>query len=144
MNRIAVLALAAVLGGGVEAWAQATASGAATTSQPAASAPATQPLTETMSFKFENASIDTVLNEMSARLGFVIQRTVPLTGTISVLAPKPVDADEAITLLNSLLVPLGYAAVERPAQEQMDGRMARVLRVMSWEAAKKEAPVHGK
>jgi hypothetical protein len=108
-----------------------------------ATKPATRALTETMRFKFENASIDTVLDEMSARLGFVIQKTVTLSGTVSITAPKPVDADGAITMLNSLLVPLGYAAIERPEQEQEDGRMARVLRVMTWDKAKKEAPVRG-
>jgi hypothetical protein len=119
-------------------------SGQTTSTAPAtATKPATRALTETMSFKFENASIDTVLDEMAVRLGIVVQKTVTLSGTVSITAPKPVDADGAMTLLNSLLVPLGYAAVERPEQEQEDGRMARVLRVMTWEKAKKEAPVHG-
>jgi type II secretory pathway component GspD/PulD (secretin) len=139
MSRLTILALAAVLFGGVATWGQAT----ATATKPAASVPATRALTETMSFKFENASIDTVLDEMSARLGFVIQRTVVVNGKISITAPQPVNADEAITLLNSLLVPLGYGAVEKPAQEQADGRMARVLRVLTLADAKKEAPVRG-
>jgi hypothetical protein len=139
MNTLAILMAAGTLWGAAGAWGQ-----TAPASQPATSAPATRALTATMVFKFENATIDQVLDEMSARLGFVIQRMVPLNGKISVAAPQPVNADEAITLLNSLLVPLGYAAVEKPAQEQDDGRMARVLRVMTWAAAKKEAPVKGK
>jgi hypothetical protein len=94
-----------------------------------------------MEFRFQNAAIETVLEEMAARLGFVIERTVQLNGRISVMAPEPVDADEAIVLLNTLIVPLGYGAVEKPAQEQADGRMARVLRVMPWDQVKKEAPV---
>ena len=137
MNKVAIALTVASLCGGVAAWGQAT----ATATNPVQSAPATRALTGTMKFQFENASLDTVLDEMSARLGFVIQRTVTLNGKISITAPQPVNADEAITLLNSLLVPLGYGAVEKPAQEQADGRKARVLRVMPWAEAKKEAPV---
>jgi hypothetical protein len=143
MNKLAIPVLAAMVWGGVQAWGQTAGTAPGRGTGPAQSASATQPLTATMKFQFENASIDTVLNEMSARFGFVIQRTVPLTGKVSVMVPQPVSADEAITLLNSLLVPLGYAAVEKPALEQADGRMARVLRVMTWERAKKEAPVSG-
>ncbi len=137
-------ALAALaLGTHVCVQAAATAPATATAPAPAtATAPATRPLTRTMVFQFENASIDTVLDEMSARLGFVIQKTVTLTGQISVTAPKAVNADEAIILLNSLLVPLGYGAVERPAMKMADGTTARVLRVMTWAQAKKEAPVN--
>jgi type II secretory pathway component GspD/PulD (secretin) len=148
MKKAAMVIMAAARWGAACAWGQTApgpaSQGTAPASQPAASEPATRAMTETMIFNFENATIDQVLDEMSARLGFVIQRTVTLNGKISVTAPQPVNADEAIILLNSLLVPLGYGAVEKPAVEQADGRMARVLRVMTWADAKKEAPVKGK
>ena len=81
------------------------------------------------------------LDEMSARLGFIVQKVVPVTGKITVWAPAPVDADEAIVLLNAMLVRLGYAALEQPPRELDGGGTARVLKVMTWDQAKKEAPV---
>jgi hypothetical protein len=125
-------------GGGAKGAGPATASAPA--SRPATGA-ASRARTVTMEFQFQNAEIDTVLDEMAARLGFVIERTVKLNGRISVRAPAPVNSDEAIVLLNTMIVPLGYGAVEKPAQEQADGRKARVLRVMPWDQAKKESPV---
>ena len=107
-----------------------------------ASAPvATRPLTRLMEFRFENATVDSVLDEMSARLGFVIQRNGPIAAHISVMSPLAVNADEAITLLNSVLAPVGYSAVEQPLQENADGSTSRVLRVMTISEAKKAAPV---
>ena len=138
MSKLLIGTILAALAIGGYALGQATSSALAPAT---ASAPATRPVTRTMEFKFENASLDTVLDEMSARLGFIIQKTVPVTGKITVMAPGAFDADAAIVLLNSLLVPLGYAAVEQPAREMDGGATARVLKVMTWAQAKKEAPV---
>jgi hypothetical protein len=138
MGKLMIGMVLAALAIGGYALGQATSSALAPAT---ASAPATRPITRTMEFQFENTALDTVLDEMSARLGFVIQKAVPVKGKITVRAPAPVDADEAIVLLNSLLVPLGYAALEKPPQEMEGGGTARVLKVMTWDQAKKEAPV---
>ena len=135
---IGVILAALAIGG--YALGQATSAALAPATAPA-SAPATRPVTRTMEFKFENASVDAVLDEMSVRLGFIIEKTMPITSKITIWAPKPVDADEAIVLLNSILVPIGYAAVEQPPRELDGGKTARVLKVMTWAQAKKEAPV---
>ena len=108
---------------------------------PTTTGAATRPLTRMMEFRFENATVDSVLDEMSARLGFVIEKKDSISQKISVMAPAAVNAEEAVMLLNSVLVSVGYAAVEQPARENLDGSHTRVLRVMTQGEAKKSAPV---
>jgi hypothetical protein len=107
----------------------------ATSSQPStapATTPASRPMTATMDFNFESTPIETILDEMSARLGLIIERPFSIKQKVTVRGfPHPVDADEAITLLNCILYSFEYGVTELPAQKQPDGRTARVLRLTS-------------
>jgi len=101
------------------------------------SAPTVRPPTKTMEFRFENASVDSILDELSTRLGFVIQKTEAIPARVTVMAPQKVDADEAVSLLNTVLISVGYAAIEQPERQNADGTTTRVLRVMTFKEAKK-------
>ena len=76
----------------------------------------------TMTFRFENASVDEVLAEMSARFGFILIKPQSLPNLVTVRVPTPVHADEAVILLNEFLVPLGYAPRETHSGEGTDAR----------------------
>jgi type II secretory pathway component GspD/PulD (secretin) len=65
----------------------------------------------TMKFQFVETPVETILDEISARLGIEIDRAEPVPGRISIIVPQPVDADEALRLLNSILAPAQYTAV---------------------------------
>ena len=75
---------------------------------------------------FKDASIDAVLDELSETAGFVVVKQVPVNGRITLVSKQPVDAEEAVTLLNTVLKTNGYAAI----------RMGRVLKVLPLDAAK--------
>ena len=92
-------------------------------------------LTNTMSFRFENATVDTILTEMSRRFGFIIIQSIQITARLTIQVPNPVNADEAVRMLNNLLVPLGYATLETRTGEGADAKT--VLRVDSISVVKK-------
>ena len=71
-------------------------------------------------FDFRGASINTVLDELSAEAGFVIVRQVNPEGTVTLTSRQPVAAEEAVTLLNTVLYEAGYVAV----------RQGRILKVV--------------
>jgi type II secretory pathway component GspD/PulD (secretin) len=98
---------------------------------------ATARLTQTMMFKFENAPVETVLSEMSARFGLRVVMMGVVPGKITIMVPEPVDAEEAVSLLSTVLLEQKFAVIQRPVGKAME------LRVMPWERAKKEAPVYG-
>ena len=71
-------------------------------------------------FDFRGASINTVLDELSTAAGFIIVRQVEPEGTVTLTSRQPVDADEAVTLLNTVLYEAGYVAVKQ-------GRILKVV-----------------
>ena len=70
---------------------------------------------------FQGASLNDVLNYLSSAAGFVIVQDAPLTGTVNIISKQPVTADEAVELLNSVLVSKGYVAI----------RNGRILKIVS-------------
>jgi type II secretory pathway component GspD/PulD (secretin) len=86
-----------------------------------AAVPATSPATATrpginptarMNFRFQAATIDEILNEMSQRFGFIIVQSVNISQRITINVPNPVDADDAVRLINSALYSLQYGMIE--------------------------------
>jgi len=76
---------------------------------------------------FQNASLADVLNYLSEAAGFVIIQNVPVTGTVNVVSKQPVSAEEAVDLLNAVLVDKGYIAI----------RNGRILKIVSSQNAQK-------
>ncbi len=70
---------------------------------------------------FQNAPLSQVLNYLSAAAGFVIVQDQPVVGTVNVISRQPVSADEAVDLLNTVLLSKGYIAV----------REGRILKIAS-------------
>src|SRR5947209_1322823 len=70
------------------------------TTQPAG--PETQPAThpaEKISLNFKDASLDTVLDHLSAAAGFIVVKEGTVDGRVSVTSKQPVSPAEAIALL---------------------------------------------
>jgi type II secretory pathway component GspD/PulD (secretin) len=76
---------------------------------------------------FQNASLTDVLNYLSEAAGFVIIQNVPVTGTVNVVSKQPVSAEEAVDLLNAVLIDKGYIAI----------RNGRILKIVSSQNAQK-------
>ena len=64
-----------------------------------------------LSLNFRNVPLEMVLNYLSEAAGFIIVLDTPVTGTVSVISSHPMDRDEAVDLLNSVLNKNGYAAI---------------------------------
>ena len=81
---------------------------------------------------FQNASLGDVLNYLSSAAGFVIIQEQPVTGTVNLVSRQPINADEAVDLLNAVLIEKGYIAI----------RSGRILKIVSREnAEKRDLPV---
>ncbi len=81
---------------------------------------------------FQGASLNEVLNYLSEAAGFVIVQDAPLTGTVNVMSRQPVSAEEAVDLLNTVLVEKGYVAL----------RNGRILKIVNRkDAQKRDLPV---
>src|SRR5882757_5206631 len=80
---------------------------------PAAPAPTTAPARKPggIIFNFRGASLETVLNYMSAEAGFIIQLDTPVRGTVDMFSAQPVTREEAVQLLNFALNRAGYSSV---------------------------------
>ncbi len=76
---------------------------------------------------FKDASLDAVLDYLSEAAGFVVVKDVTVEGRVNVVSRQPVDADEAVNLLNTVLKDKGYAAI----------REGRTLKIVSLSDAKK-------
>ena len=75
---------------------------------------------------FQDAPLSAVLEHLSETAGFVIVQEAPVQGRVSILARQPLDAREAVLLLNTVLKERGYAAI----------RTGRILRIVTLDAAK--------
>jgi len=104
---------------------------------PAAASPAAVPQADSLPpppvgkneirLNFQNASLSDVLNYLSEAAGFVIVQNVPVSGTVNVVSKQPVTAEEAVDLLNAVLVDKGYIAI----------RNGRILKIVSSQNAQK-------
>jgi general secretion pathway protein D len=110
------------------------------TTMPATTAPTTAPTAmvttvpgDGLLLNFKDASIDSVLDQLSAVAGFIVVRQTPVSGRITLESKQPVSREEAVSLLNTVLNTNGYAAIQ----------MGRILKIMTTDAAKKaDIPVH--
>ena len=72
------------------------------------------------------------MNYLSEAAGFVIVQDTPVTGTVNVISRQPLTPDEAVDLLNSVLVEKNYIAL----------RTGRILKIVSrTDAQKRDLPV---
>lgn len=82
---------------------------------------------------FRDASINTVLDELSTAAGLIIVRQVEPQGRVTLTSRQPVSPDDAVTLLNTVLYDAGYIAIKQ----------GRILKVVSREDANQQPiPVH--
>ena len=81
---------------------------------------------------FQNASLADVLNYLSEAAGFIIVQDAPATGTVTIVSKQAMSADEAVDLLNSVLIEKGYTAI----------RNGRILKIVNrGDAQRKDLPV---
>jgi hypothetical protein len=103
----------------------------------AASGSPAQGSPKSMNFRFEDTPIDLILNEMAQRLDVIIEKKDPLPTRVTIYVPEKIDAEQAVGLINSILLSVKYAAVE----VHREGEPKRILRVMPFDQAKKEVPM---
>ncbi len=90
-----------------------------------------QPKQEIM-LNFQGASLSDVLNYLSEAAGFVIIQEAPLTGTVNIVSRQPIGPEEAVDLLNTVLVEKGFIAI----------RNGRILKIVNRkDAQKRDLPV---
>ena len=107
---------------------------------PANPVPATGPQTagaapvpgQGIRLNFQGAALTDVLNYLSDAAGFVIVQEVPVTGTVNIVSRQTITAEEAVDLLNAVLIEKGYVAL----------RSGRILKIVSRkDAQKRDLPV---
>ncbi|MBN2377627.1 MAG: type II secretion system secretin GspD [Sedimentisphaerales bacterium] len=76
---------------------------------------------------FKNATLATILEHLSEVAGLVIVMDVEIDGRMTVISRQPMTIQEAISLINSILIERQYAAI----------RMGRTLKIVPLEEAKK-------
>ncbi|MGB7158164.1 MAG: type II secretion system secretin GspD [Tepidisphaeraceae bacterium] len=76
---------------------------------------------------FKDASIDIVLDELSAAAGFIVVKEVKPEGKVTLVSKQAVNPTEAIALLNTVLKNAGYAAIQQE----------RILKIVRRDAAKR-------
>ena len=82
---------------------------------------------------FQDASLSAVLNYLSEAAGFVIVQEAQVSGTVNVMSRQEITAEEAVDLLNAVLLEKGYIAI----------RNGRILKIVSRkDAQKRDLPVH--
>jgi general secretion pathway protein D len=95
--------------------------------------PGTRPAATKFSFNFKDAPIDAVLNHISAQAGFTVIKYTPIEGRVTVVSQQDVSADQAVSLLNTVLAVSGYTAVQQ----------GKTLKIMTRDSAKTaNIPVH--
>lgn len=76
---------------------------------------------------FQNASLADVLNYLSETAGFVVVQDAPIAGTVNVVSKQPLTAEDAVDLVNSVLIDKGYTAI----------RNGRILKIVARNGAQK-------
>ncbi len=81
---------------------------------------------------FQNASLADVLNYLSEAAGFIVVQEAPVSGTVNVMSKQEISAEEAVDLLNAVLLEKGYIAI----------RNGRILKIVpKKDAQKRDLPV---
>jgi general secretion pathway protein D len=86
-----------------------------------------KPATTQISVRFKDAPIDAVLQYLSQVAGYEVVKEVGIDRRVTVWSDQPISPEEAVSLLNTLLLPDGYTA-------EVQGR---VLKITTREKAKK-------
>lgn len=109
--------------------------GDAQTTQPATQ-PSTHPTTRTggiirsdggFLLNFQDVNIDVILNELSDVAGLIVVKEVKPEGRVTLVSKQPVNADDAVSLLNTVLRNAGYAAIKQE----------RILKIVNKDVAKR-------
>jgi type II secretory pathway component GspD/PulD (secretin) len=94
--------------------------------------PARDDGTTAIRLNFKDAALSDVLSYLSEAAGFVILLEGEVSGTVTVVSHQPLDAEEAVDLLNAILIEQGYVAL----------RSGRILKVVARkDAHKRDLPV---
>ena len=81
---------------------------------------------------FQNASLTDVLNYLSEAAGFIVVQEAPVSGTVNVMSKQEITPEEAVDLLNTVLLDKGFIAI----------RNGRILKIVNRkDAQKKDIPV---
>jgi general secretion pathway protein D len=75
--------------------------------------PVVNPIESTFTLEFRGATLRQVLDYLSEKAGYIIANPVDLPAPITLVAKQPVSANEAIEVLNSVLLTQGFAAIIR-------------------------------
>lgn len=81
----------------------------------------------TIKLNFKNTPIEAILQYLSESAGFIIVTVAKVEGNITAFSHQPLTKDEAVDLLNTLLISKGFAAV----------RSGRTLTIVNRDDAKK-------
>jgi len=90
-------------------------------------APALPPAKGEIRLNFQNASLADVLNYLSEAAGLIILQDAPVAGSVNVVSKQPVSVEDAVDLVNSVLIDKGYTAI----------RNGRILKIVSRTGAQK-------
>jgi general secretion pathway protein D len=94
--------------------------------------PAVKPGKGEIVLNFQGASLNDVLNYLSEAAGFVIVQEAPVSGTVNVMSRQPITPEEAVDLVNTVLIEKGFIAI----------RNGRILKIVKREGAqKRDLPV---
>jgi general secretion pathway protein D len=84
-----------------------------------------------MTLNFKEATIDSVLDELSSAAGFIVVKEVKPEGRVSLVSKQPISPSEAIALLNTVLRnangTTGYTAIQQD----------RILKIVNRDSAKR-------
>lgn len=81
---------------------------------------------------FQGASLSDVLNYLSEAAGFVIVQEAQVSGTVNIVSRQAISPEEAVDLLNTVLVEKGFIAI----------RNGRILKIVNKkDALKRDLPV---
>jgi general secretion pathway protein D len=81
---------------------------------------------------FQGASLTDVLNHLSEAAGFIIVQEEPVKGTITVVSKQALGPEEAVDLLNAVLIEKGFVAIR-------NGRILKIVKRTG--AEKRDLPV---
>ncbi len=76
---------------------------------------------------FQDTSIEVVLDELSAVAGFIVVKEVRPTGRVTLTSRQPVSNEDAVSLLNTVLLQAGYGAIQQ----------GRILKIVPRDQAKR-------
>ncbi len=88
--------------------------------------------TNAVRMNFHDVPLNTVLNYLSKRMGFVVAAETELRGNVTIVSEQPVNTNEVIELLSSALAKNNYSV----------SRAGRVLTITTASDAKTDSPVH--